>query len=123
MKSKKVSIRSIAKELKLSPTTVSFVLNGRAKEHRINQDTCDLITDKAKELNYIAPVKKNIEKNILLVGFESKNNNSLIYLDKLGDEVLRELSSKNWNIHYASGFDIDMNEIKRYNSVLIRVTG
>ncbi len=123
MKRKKVSIRDIAKELKLSPTTVSFVLNGRALEHRINQDTCDLVLTKAKKLNYIAPQKKIKEKNILLLGMEAKNNNKFMYLDEVGDEILKELSLKGWNFHYGQGFDIDINELRKYNSIFIRVTG
>jgi LacI family transcriptional regulator len=36
LKRKKISIVEIAKKLKVSPTTISFVLNGKAKEQRVS---------------------------------------------------------------------------------------
>lgn len=48
----KVSISSIAKELGISPTTVSFVLNGQGKEKRISEKLALQVTELAEKLGY-----------------------------------------------------------------------
>jgi len=52
MKKKPVSIRNIADELKISVTTVSFVLNGKAKEKHISKELTKKVLDYAKLINY-----------------------------------------------------------------------
>lgn len=47
-----VTSEQIASRLKLSPTTVSLVLNGRGKAHRISERTTQRVLAAAKELNY-----------------------------------------------------------------------
>jgi LacI family transcriptional regulator len=47
-----VSIKDIAREVGVSTTTVSFVLNGKAREKRISNDLKDRIILAAKQLNY-----------------------------------------------------------------------
>ncbi len=42
---KRLSIKAIAKDLGISPTTVSFVLNGKALDNRI----CPGLIDRVKE--------------------------------------------------------------------------
>ena len=49
---KPVSIRDIANRAGVSTTTVSFVLNGKAKEKRISDHLKDQILAIAAELNY-----------------------------------------------------------------------
>jgi DNA-binding LacI/PurR family transcriptional regulator len=49
---KPISIRGISEVTGFSTTTVSMVLNGRAGEFNISEDTTKLILAKAKELNY-----------------------------------------------------------------------
>ncbi|UGU14222.1 LacI family transcriptional regulator [Sinomicrobium kalidii] len=51
MKSKR-TIRDIARELKLSITTVSLVLNGKARENRISQEVIDRVLRFVKEVDY-----------------------------------------------------------------------
>jgi LacI family transcriptional regulator len=52
MAKSKVSLGDIAKELKISKTTVSFIINGRAKEKRISEDLEQKVLKKVKELGY-----------------------------------------------------------------------
>ncbi|MDY0076472.1 MAG: LacI family DNA-binding transcriptional regulator [Bacteroidales bacterium] len=52
MKAKKVTLSSIATELKVSKTLVSLVLNGKADALAINKLTQQKVLDKARELNY-----------------------------------------------------------------------
>ncbi|MBS7234117.1 LacI family DNA-binding transcriptional regulator [Flavobacterium psychroterrae] len=49
---KPISLRNIADELKISVTTVSFVLNGKAKEHHISDTLAQKVMDYAKLINY-----------------------------------------------------------------------
>lgn len=48
----RVSIKQLAEILKISPSTVSFVLNGRAEEMRISEELAKKVKRKAEELNY-----------------------------------------------------------------------
>ena len=49
---KSVSIKDIANQVGVSTTTVSFVLNGKAKEKRISEDLKNEILRIAAQLNY-----------------------------------------------------------------------
>lgn len=50
---KNITIKDIAKKAGLSITTVSRVLNGKAKQYRIGKKSQQIIEDAAKKLNYI----------------------------------------------------------------------
>lgn len=52
MKKSRVSINDIASRLKISKTTVSFILNGKAKEKRISDDLAEKVQALVKELGY-----------------------------------------------------------------------
>lgn len=52
MRNKKVTLSSIAEELKVSKTLVSLVLNGRGDQLSINKATQEKVINKARELNY-----------------------------------------------------------------------
>ncbi|ERM83728.1 hypothetical protein P872_02700 [Rhodonellum psychrophilum GCM71 = DSM 17998] len=52
MAKKKISIKDIAKELGVSITTVSFVINGKAKEKRISDVLTLKVEEYIKEVNY-----------------------------------------------------------------------
>lgn len=49
---KKISIHDIAKELKVSATTISFVLNDKAEEKRISEDVKKKVLDYVKQVGY-----------------------------------------------------------------------
>lgn len=48
----KTSLNDIAKQLGVSKTLVSLVLNGKAREHRISEEICKKVKNLASELNY-----------------------------------------------------------------------
>lgn len=48
----KVSINDIATNLNISKTTVSFILNGKAKEKRISDELVKKVLDKVEEMGY-----------------------------------------------------------------------
>ncbi|MCH6199925.1 LacI family transcriptional regulator [Aquiflexum sp. LQ15W] len=52
MAKKKISIKDIAKSLGISITTVSFILNGKAKEKRISEDLTKKVEEYIKEVGY-----------------------------------------------------------------------
>src|SRR3546814_7397575 len=52
MPEQKISIRDMAERLGVSPTTVSFVLNGKQKEKRISDKVARRIIAMAKQLKY-----------------------------------------------------------------------
>ncbi|MFN2457538.1 MAG: substrate-binding domain-containing protein [Chitinophagaceae bacterium] len=52
MRKKALVIGDIAKELNVSITSVSFILNGKAKEKRISADLADRVLNYAKKVNY-----------------------------------------------------------------------
>lgn len=54
MSYKRVSLKDIAKELGVSKSLVSFVMNGRAKEMRVSDVMTEKILSKAKEMGYRA---------------------------------------------------------------------
>ena len=49
---KKVSLEDISKELGVSKTLISFVMNGRAKEMRVSEAMAEKILNKANEMGY-----------------------------------------------------------------------
>jgi len=49
---KKLLIRDIAKELNVSITTVSFILNGKAKEKRISDEVTARVLKKVEEVGF-----------------------------------------------------------------------
>lgn len=50
---KKISIKDIAQRVGVAPSTVSCVINGKAKERRISDKVADQITAVIKELGYL----------------------------------------------------------------------
>lgn len=51
-KKKNISIKDIAKEAGVSPSLVSFVLNGKQKQYRVSDQMADKIRDVAKRMDY-----------------------------------------------------------------------
>ena len=53
MKKKRSSIVDIARELNISITTVSFILNGKAREKRISNELVEKVLKFVEEVNYV----------------------------------------------------------------------
>src|SRR5687767_15897093 len=53
MKKKRSSIVDIARELNISITTVSFILNGKAREKRISSELVEKVLKFVEEVNYV----------------------------------------------------------------------
>ncbi|QDH80897.1 LacI family transcriptional regulator [Echinicola soli] len=78
MQKKKHSIKAIAKELNISVTTVSFVLNGKAEENRISQKLIDKVQAYVKKIGYqpsqLAKSLRTGKSNIIVFMVEDISN-------------------------------------------------
>ena len=93
----------MAERLGYSKTLVSMVLNGKAKEYRINEDVCRKVIKLAKELNY--------QPNQIAKGLRTGKTNTigLIIADianpffgVLGREIENESSKQGYNMMFCS---------------------
>ena len=94
MKKKPVSIRNIADELKISVTTVSFVLNGKAKEKHISKELTKKVLDYAKFINYrpnqIAQSLRTGKSQILVFMVEDISNSFFSKLARIFEDIAYE---------------------------------
>ncbi|WP_291143816.1 LacI family DNA-binding transcriptional regulator [Flavobacterium sp. UBA7680] len=98
MKKKPVSIRNIAEELKISVTTVSFVLNGKAKEKHISKELTKKVLDYAKLINYrpnqIAQSLRTGKSKLLVFMVEDISNNFFSKLARIFEDIAYEKGYK-----------------------------
>lgn len=100
---KKTSLSDIATHLGVSKTLVSLVLNGKGKEHRINNDVCKKVMETAKEMNYHPnPIAKGLRTG-------KTNTIGLIIADianpffgKLCREIEKELAKHGYRVMFCS---------------------
>lgn len=75
---KRYSLKDIAKELNVSVTTVSFVLNGKGKEKKISNEVIKKIQDYVKKINFrpnqVAQSLRTGRTNILVFMVEDISN-------------------------------------------------
>jgi len=96
----KVSIKDIAQKTGLSITTVSRVLNGKAKQYRIGKKSQQIIEEAAKELNYIP--------NHFAANLKSGKSNTLgLILPSLANPFFARVAS------------LINNEVRKYGYTLI----
>lgn len=98
MKRKAISIKNIADELKISVTTVSFVLNGKAKEKHISKEMTKKVLDYAKLMNYkpnqIAQSLRTGKSNILVFMVEDISNYFFSKLTRIFEKLAYEKGYK-----------------------------
>lgn len=85
------SIKTIAEELKISVTTVSFVLNGKAEEKHISKKMEQKVLDYAKSINYkpnrIAQCLRSGKTKILVFMVEDISDVSFSKLVKFFEDI------------------------------------
>lgn len=116
MKKKAFSIKDIASELNISVTTVSFVLNGKAKEKHISQELTQKVLDYVKEINYkpnqIAQSLRTGKSNILVFMVEDISNG---FFSKLG-RIIEDLAlKKGYRVIFCSTENDDEKSIELIN--------
>ncbi|ALM50086.1 LacI family transcriptional regulator [Flavobacterium psychrophilum] len=98
MKKKQVSIKNIASALNISVTTVSFVLNGKAKEKHISKELTKKILDYVKEINYrpnqIAQSLRTGKSKILVFMVEDISNSFFAKLARIIEDIAYEKGYK-----------------------------
>jgi len=98
MKRKAISIKNIADELKISVTTVSFVLNGKAKEMHISKELTQKVLDYAKLINYkpnqIAQSLRTGKSKILVFMVEDISNPFFSKLARVFEDIAYEKGYK-----------------------------
>jgi LacI family transcriptional regulator len=100
---KRTSLNDIATKLGVSKTLVSFVLNGKGKEFRINEEICKKVQETAREMNY--------QPNRLAQGLRTGKTNTigLIIADIanpffgfLGREIEQEAAKSGYRVIFCS---------------------
>ncbi len=91
MKNKRYSIKDIAASLNVSVTTVSFVLNGKAKEKRISDEVAKKVLDYAKSINYkpnqLAQSLRTGKSKIIVVMVEDISNYFFSKLARIIEDI------------------------------------
>ena len=91
MKKQRHSIKDIASELDVSVTTVSFIINGKAKEKRISEKVTQKVLDYIKEINYkpnqLAQSLRTGESKILVFMVEDISNYFFAKLARIIEDI------------------------------------
>jgi len=91
MKNKRHSIKDIAAALNVSVTTVSFVLNGKAKEKRISEEVTKKVLEYAKSINYkpnqLAQSLRTGRSKIIVVMVEDISNYFFSKLARIIEDI------------------------------------
>lgn len=103
MRNKKPSIRDIAKHLNISTSTISFVLNGKAKEMRISDQLAERVLNFVNEVGYkpnqiAQSLRTGKSKNISLM-VEDISNTVFSRVARLIEEAAHQ---KGYRIIYCS---------------------
>lgn len=116
MKKKQVSIKTIASALNISVTTVSFVLNGKAKEKHISKELTKKILDYVKEINYrpnqIAQSLRTGKSKILVFMVEDISNSFFAKLARIIEDIAYE---KGYKVIFCSNENDDEKSIDLIN--------
>ncbi|MGZ3839195.1 MAG: LacI family DNA-binding transcriptional regulator [Flavisolibacter sp.] len=103
MKPKKLAISDIAKELNISTTTISFILNGKAEEKRISLALTEKVLKRVKEMGYVpnqlAKSLRTGKTNILGLIVEDISNS---FFATVAHMIEEEVNKKGYKIFYCS---------------------
>ncbi|MFD3002371.1 LacI family DNA-binding transcriptional regulator [Pontibacter toksunensis] len=103
MKNKKPSIRDIAKQLNISTSTISFVLNGKAKEMRISDQLAEKVLKYVEQVGYkpnqiAQSLRTGKSKNISLMVEDISN----AFFSKVARLIEEAAHQKGYRIIYCS---------------------
>ena len=107
---KKLSIKDIAKHLNVSTTTVSFILNGKAKEKRIRDEMVEKVLSFVEEVGY----KPNVLAQSLRTG---KSHIIVLMVENIGNHFFANIArqiEENANLNgYTIIYSSTDNDIKK----------
>lgn len=96
---KKISIHDIARQLNVSATTVSFVLNGKADEKRISGDVRKKVLDQVKLVGY--------QPNMVAKSLRTGRTNIIgMLVEDISDPFFASISRGVESIAYKDGYKI-----------------
>lgn len=110
----KVTIKDIAKECGVSPTTVSFILNNKSEN----------IKEETKEKVLKAIEKYNYKPNPIAVGLVTKKTKNIglcvpdienPYFSTLSKHIQQELKKYQYNLIFRASDDLTLNDIESIN--------
>ena len=118
---KKISIKDIAKELNVSVSTVSLVLNGKGDEKRISRITQERIIKCAHEKNYKANVfAKGLKKGRSeMLGLIIPNISDFFYA-KIASRIEKQAARHGYTVIYSSTEESPEKESELIHSMLDR---
>ena len=100
---KKVSLEDISKELGVSKTLISFVMNGRAEEKRISKEMTKKVLAKAKEMgykaDYLARAMRTGKSNTLGLIIADISNS---FFSRLARSIENEADKFGYNVIFGS---------------------
>jgi LacI family transcriptional regulator len=103
MRKKRVAIGDIARELNISITTVSFILNGKAEEKRISKELTKKVIKLVKEIGYVpnqlAKSLRTGKTNIIGLIVEDISNPFFAHVARLIEE---NANKRGYRIFYCS---------------------
>lgn len=113
MKKKSVSIKNIAEHLNISVTTVSFVLNGKAKEKHISKILTQKVLDYVEKVNYkpnqIAQSLRTGKSKILIFMVEDISNYFFAKLARVIEDIAYE---KGYKVIFCSNENQDTKSLE-----------
>ncbi|ULQ56968.1 LacI family transcriptional regulator [Flavihumibacter rivuli] len=96
---KRVSLKDIAKEAGVSVTTVSFVLNNKAKENRISDDVAERVKKVIHEKNFIP--------NVVARGLRTGKTSSIgLVVEDIGNNFFGNVAKKIELTAYRHGYKV-----------------
>ncbi|MGW1453962.1 LacI family DNA-binding transcriptional regulator [Salegentibacter agarivorans] len=99
MKKKRHSIKDIAAKLNTSVTTVSFVLNGKAKEMKISEELTNKVLAYAKKINY--------KPNQLAQGLRTGKSNIIVFMvEDISNYFFAKIARIIEDIAYKKGYKV-----------------
>lgn len=116
-----VSLKTIAEKTGFSASTVSRVMNGRAREYRISEETEQLIVETSEELNYKPnPIAVNLRvKKSYTIGLVIPSLDNPFFVN-ITSILNRELTKKGYNIILTESEDNPEMEEKMIKQLLSR---
>lgn len=111
---RRITLQAVAEKAGVSHSTVSLILNGRGKELRISDETCQKVIETAKELNYQA--------NYFARSLRGKSTHTIATLwffsgPHSEDGVIRRVTEQSLKNGYIAHFFDSMSERK----VVVRI--
>lgn len=99
MKKKRHSIKDIAAKLQTSVTTVSFVLNGKAKEMKISEELTNKVLAYAKKIDY--------QPNQLAQGLRTGKSNIIVFMvEDISNYFFARIARIIEDIAYKKGYKV-----------------